>query len=192
MRKAANDDDSAWEAVNESTSVNGTNKGMSRGEAEVANTNATEVAATTETAAKAAVPTSRHRCLIGARKIDTRKPGRARLDCSERQNRERQRRPTKLMLEHWTLRVLRQQPPYPHGGVGAIRKRRIRMGLRGSWRLHQTAPRAIRLQRELFRLDRVPKQVCTENTAEVPSSCIPRAMAPADQRPATRLSDASR
>jgi len=59
VRKAANDDDSAWEAVNESTSVNGTNKGMSRGEAEVANTNATEVAetaATTETAAKPPCP----------------------------------------------------------------------------------------------------------------------------------------
>jgi hypothetical protein len=77
---------------------------MSRGEAEVANTNATEVAETAEVAeasaevakaaaktavtaeatAKTAVTTPHHRCLIGVRKIDTRKPGRARLDCSER------------------------------------------------------------------------------------------------------------
>lgn len=100
-RKAANDDDSVWEAANENTSVNGTDKGMSRGEAEVANANATEVAetatemaeapaevaeaaVTTEAATKAAVTTPHHRCLIGVRNIDTRKPGRARLDCSER------------------------------------------------------------------------------------------------------------
>ena len=97
-RKAANDDDSAWEAANENTSVNGTDKGMSRGEAEVANTNATEVAetatevaeaaakaaVTTEAATKTAVTTPHHRCLIGVLKIDTRKPGRARVDCSER------------------------------------------------------------------------------------------------------------
>lgn len=104
-RKAANDDDSAWEAANENTSVNGTDKGMSRGEAEVANTNATEAvetatevaeaaaevaeaaakaAVTTEAAAKTAVTTPHHRCLIGVLKIDTRKPGRARVDCSER------------------------------------------------------------------------------------------------------------
>jgi hypothetical protein len=101
VRKAANDDDSVWEAANENTSVNGTDKGMSRGEAEVANTNATEAvetatevaeaaaevakaAVTTEAAAKTAVTTPHHRCLIGVLKIDTRKPGRARVDCSER------------------------------------------------------------------------------------------------------------
>jgi hypothetical protein len=103
VRKSANDDDSAREAANENTSVHGMDKGMSRGEAEVANTNATEAAATevaeaaakvaeatakatvtTEAAAKAAVTTPHHRCLIGARKIDTQKPGCPRLDCSER------------------------------------------------------------------------------------------------------------
>ena len=93
-RKAANDDDSAWEAANENTSVNGTDKGMSRGEAEVANTNATEAvktatevaeaAMTTEAATKTAVTTPHHRCLIGVRKIGTLKHGRARVDCSER------------------------------------------------------------------------------------------------------------
>ena len=64
---------------------------MSRGEAEVANTNATEAVETaTEVAeaaaevAEAAVTTPHHRCLIGVLKIDTRKPGRARVDCSER------------------------------------------------------------------------------------------------------------
>jgi hypothetical protein len=66
-RKAAHDDDSAWEAVNEGTSVNGVSamdKGVSGCEAELANTNATEAAETAaevaETAAKAAVTTPHH------------------------------------------------------------------------------------------------------------------------------------
>jgi hypothetical protein len=127
VRKATNDDDSAWEAVNENTSVNGTDKGVSRSKAEVANAKAakatetaTEVAETaaemaetaTEVTETSAVTTHR-RCLSGSRKIDTRKLGSARLDCSERQNGERQRRPSKLMLEHWTLRMLLAVVPLP-------------------------------------------------------------------------------
>src|SRR5262249_51753213 len=77
-RKAANDDDSVWEAVNEDTSVKGTDKGVSGGEAKMANANATEAAETTAevaetTAAEAAVTTPHHRCVIEARKrADTR------------------------------------------------------------------------------------------------------------------------
>jgi hypothetical protein len=95
--------------VNEGAPVNGTDKGVPGGEAEVANTKTTEAAETAaemaetaakvaETAAKAAVTTPHRCCLIGVRKIDTRKSDRTRLyccerqKCTERQNGERQRR----------------------------------------------------------------------------------------------------
>jgi hypothetical protein len=65
-----------WEPVNEDASVNGTDKGVSGGEAEVADTKATEAA---ETAAEAAMTTPHRRCLVRSRKIDARKPDRVHL-----------------------------------------------------------------------------------------------------------------
>jgi hypothetical protein len=108
--EAAKENNASGKPVNNDTSVKRMDKCVAGGEAEVPRAKSTEVSETTakvsetttakvaETAAEAAVTTPHSRCLMGARKIDTRKPGRARLNCSERQNGERQRGQSKLML----------------------------------------------------------------------------------------------
>jgi hypothetical protein len=128
--KPANNDMSR-EPVNNDTSVKRMDKGVAGGEAEVPRAKPTEVSETTAkmsetTTAKvsesaAAVTTPHCHCPRGVRDIDSWK-GCARLDFRKRQNDKRQRRQPKLMLEHWTLHVLRRAR-LPPQGVGETRKR---------------------------------------------------------------------
>ena len=117
--------DMSGDTVNNDTSVKPMDKGVAGGEAEVPRAKTTEVSETTAKMSETAVTTPHSRCPRGVRDIDSWK-GCARLDFRERQNDKRQRRQSKLMLEHWTLRLLRQYPPSPRG-IGAICKCRIRI-----------------------------------------------------------------
>ena len=115
--------DVSGEPVNNDTSGKRVDKGVAGGEAEVPRAKSTEVSEATAKVSESAtaVATPHCRCPRGVRNIDSWK-GCARLDFRERQNDKRQRRQSKLMLEHWTLRVLRQAR-LPPQGVGETRKR---------------------------------------------------------------------
>jgi len=121
--------DMSGDTVNNDTSVKRMDKGVAGGEAEVPRAKTTEVSETTAKmseptttkVSETAVTTPHCRCPRGVRDIDSWKDC-ARLNFRERQNDKRQRRQSKLMLEHWTLHVLRQAR-LPPEGVGETRKR---------------------------------------------------------------------